>query len=93
VRTSLFQFDLKSPDEPSMPPPEGEVVSLQEHINVPVDQHPDVQFFFVLFYLDIFSSVVQLCWSHLGSAWHDCQKTGTGDRMSHYGSRTWLDAR
>ncbi len=51
VRISLFQLDPKLPgDLPDLPPPEGDVVSMQEHVNVPIDQHPDVCLFGI-FYL------------------------------------------
>lgn len=43
VQAALFQINLQSTDETSLLPlPEGEIVSIQEQIFVPVDLHPDV---------------------------------------------------
>lgn len=49
VRASLFQINGVRKEPLQLPEPDGETVTLNEKVYVPVKEHPDVSFVFLLF--------------------------------------------
>lgn len=52
VRASLFQINGVRKEPLQLPEPDGETVTLNEKVYVPVKEHPDVSFIYFFFFSD-----------------------------------------
>ncbi|EYB82269.1 hypothetical protein Y032_0363g3530 [Ancylostoma ceylanicum] len=93
VRGALFQTEFVT--EPfDLPEPIGDVVTITEKIYVPKREYPDINHVLLLVIAGKHPLiVVQLCWTHSWTTWHDSKAAGTGNWLQDYGQRQRFHAR